>query len=77
MGLININDSEILEIRMGKKIEVSFLEQNKLKFRKDIYAKKNNEIIAFGYIENNFFLCAEYQVLLILNLPQALKLLKI
>ena len=52
---LTVDDSEISEIRMGKKIEISFLEQNKLKFRKDIYAKKNNEIIAFGYIENNFF----------------------
>ena len=55
---LRVNDEQILNIRMGKKIEISFLELKilkKIESKKLIYASKGNQVIALGIVENNFF----------------------
>ena len=55
---LTVNNVEKTNIRMGKKINISFLYENSFKefqSKEIVYAKNNNELIALGYIENNFF----------------------
>ena len=54
----NVNDKEISEIQKGKEISISNLEHsfsNEVKTENLVYAQKNKEVVALGYIENNFF----------------------
>ena len=56
----NVNDKEISEIQKGKEISISNLEHSfsneiKTKTKTLVYAQKNKEVVALGYIENNFF----------------------
>ncbi|MBG77363.1 MAG: tRNA pseudouridine synthase B [Alphaproteobacteria bacterium MarineAlpha5_Bin12] len=54
----NVNDREISEIQKGKEISISNLEHsfsNEVKTENLVYAQKNKEVVALGYIENNFF----------------------
>ena len=46
------------KFRMGKKIYISFLNENffkKLNQREIVYAKNDEELIALGYLQNGFF----------------------
>ena len=55
---LTVNNSEITDIRMGKKIYISFLNENffkKFNQREIVYAKNNEELIALGYLQNGFF----------------------
>ena len=55
---LTVNNSEKTDIRMGKKIYISFLNENffkKLNQEEIVYAKNNEEIIALGYLKNGFF----------------------
>ena len=55
---LTVNNSEKTDIRMGKKIYISFLNENFFKklYQKEIICAKNNEeLIALGYLQNGFF----------------------
>tara|TARA_Y100000590_G_scaffold94404_1_gene106965 strand:- start:2018 stop:2935 length:918 start_codon:yes stop_codon:yes gene_type:complete len=55
---LEVDNEEKNKIRMGKKIDISFLSKNSIEefqTKKIIFAKNNNELIALGYIERNFF----------------------
>ena len=55
---LEVDNEEKNEIRMGKKIDISFLSKDSIEefqTKKIIFAKNNNELIALGYIERNFF----------------------
>ena len=56
---LTVNNEAICDIRMGKKINVSYLSDNTLKefhFKKFVRVNNNNELIALGNIQNNFFI---------------------
>ena len=55
---LEVNDAEVLSIRMGKKVDISFLSKNfyeKLNLEKFVCIKNNNELVALGHVQNNFF----------------------
>ena len=55
---LTLNDKEVLSVRMGRKIQVSFLDNQifkKLRSKEIVCAKQNNEVIAIGHIQDNFF----------------------
>ena len=56
---LTVNNEAICDIRMGKKINVSYLSDNTLKefhFKKFVRVNNNNGLIALGNIQNNFFI---------------------
>ena len=55
---LTVNNAEMADIRMGKKINTSLFYENsfkEFKTKKIVYAKNKEELVALGYIENNFF----------------------
>ena len=55
---LTVNNHEAINIRMGKKIDVSIKDDKLLKslHSKEIISVNNNkELIAIGYIQNSFF----------------------
>tara|TARA_B100001123_G_C15220685_1_gene991130 strand:+ start:400 stop:1317 length:918 start_codon:yes stop_codon:yes gene_type:complete len=55
---LTVKNDEVLEIKMGRKINISFLSEktfNNFHSKKFIFAKKNSDLIALGYIQGNFF----------------------
>ncbi|MBI28562.1 MAG: tRNA pseudouridine synthase B [Alphaproteobacteria bacterium MarineAlpha5_Bin11] len=55
---LTVKNGEDSDIRMGKKINVSFLSDLTLKkfnSKKYVYAKNKYEVVALGFIKNNFF----------------------
>ena len=55
---LTVNNSEKTDIRMGKKIYISFINENflkKLNQSEVVCAKNNEELIALGYLHDGFF----------------------
>ena len=55
---LTVNNSEKTDIRMGKKIYISFINENflkKLNQREIVCAKNDGELIALGYLHDGFF----------------------
>lgn len=55
---LEVNNAEVLSIKMGKKVDISFLSKNfykKLNLEEFVYLKNNDELVALGHVQNNFF----------------------
>jgi len=55
---LTVKDEEISDISMGKKIDISYLNQKSLNVfhsAEIIYAKANNNLVALGRVKDNFF----------------------
>ena len=55
---LEVNNAEVLSIKMGKKVDISFLSKNfykKLNLEEFVYIKNNDELVALGHVQNNFF----------------------
>ena len=55
---LEVNNAEVLSIKMGKKVDISFLSKSfykKLNLEEFVYLKNNDELVALGHVQNNFF----------------------
>tara|TARA_Y100000590_G_scaffold468979_1_gene654226 strand:- start:5625 stop:6530 length:906 start_codon:yes stop_codon:yes gene_type:complete len=55
---LEVNNAEVLSIKMGKKVDISFLSKSfykKLNLEEFVYIKNNDELVALGHVQNNFF----------------------
>ena len=55
---LTVDESDVLNIRMGRKIDISFLSEQSLKklhSKEIIFVQQHKELIALGNIQGNFF----------------------